>query len=808
MLKNYIKTAWRSLKRNKIFSFINVFGLSVGLACCMLITAYVYSELNYDSYPHEAGQIYRVGIKTIENAGVSEYPNVDVAVAKGIKDQYPQVEEVTRLTGRKPSFIEYNEKKFKEQHLQMVDANFLQMFSIPLTDGDIKTCLKEPYSMVITKAFAQKYFGNQPALGKLLLVDKDPYKVTGLIDKVPDDSHFHGDAFFSMNTFVRDTKQTWSNIGFFTYIRLNKNADPKKLEASFPDDLVRKFVVPEIAHDMGMSMAEAGKSVNTFLFYLQPLTDIHLHSATKYELEANGDIHYVYIFGALAIFILLLACINFTNLSTASSAKRSKEVGIRKVLGSERSGLISQFLTESVLLTLGAMALAIALVYLLLPMFNNLSGKHIGIGFFLNYKALTTELLLAFTVGVIAGIYPAFVLSGFQIISVLKGGTGSTKTANKNYLRSGLIVFQFAVSTALIIATFVVYQQLHYMQNKKLGYDKDQVLVINETWSLRNNIDAFKQELLRNPQVINATISSSVPGTGGGIDGTQIDAKEFNDKGGHAEIHTDIFHVDENYIPTLGIQVIKGRNFYPSYPGDSMAVVVNEALVRDLGWGKSDPVGKTIVRSARAHYTVVGVVKDFHYVSARQKIAPLMLLPGRSMSSIMVKVKTKDIKALITDMSAQWNNFKSDLPFSYSFLDEKFASLYAAEQQTGKIFTVFAVIALIIASLGLFGLAAFMIRLRVKEIGIRKVLGASTGSITTLLSKEFLKLIIIASLISFPITWYAMNKWLQDFAYRISIQWWVFLLAGIIAVLVAAITISFQSVKAAMANPVKSLRTE
>lgn len=807
MFKNYIKTAWRSLKRNKIFSFINVFGLSVGLACCMLICAYVYSELSYDRYPAQADQIYRVGVKTIENAGISEYPNVDVAVAKGIKDQYPQVEEVTRLTGSKPAFIEYNGKKFKEEHLQMIDPNFLQMFSIPLIDGDIKTCLNDPYSIVITKDFAKKYFGDQSALGKTLMVSEEPYKVTGLIDKVPDNSHFHADAFLSMNAYVRNQKQTWSNIGYFTYIRLNKNADPKKLEASFPE-MVKKFVVPEIAHDMGVSTAEASKSVNTFLFYLQPLTDIHLHSTTKYELEPNGDIHYVYIFAALAIFILMLACINFTNLSTASSARRSKEVGIRKVLGSEKSGLISQFLTESVLLTFGAMLLALAFVYLLLPVFNDLSLKHIHISFFFSYKAIIIEMLLTFVVGIIAGIYPAFVLSGFQIISVLKGGGGSTKPAGKNFLRSGLIIFQFAVSTALIIATFVVYQQLHYMQNKKLGYDKDQILVLNDTWSLRRNVDAFRQQLLSNPQVINATISSSVPGTGGGMDGTQIDAKEFDDKGGHAEIHTNIFHVDESYIPTLGIKLAQGRNFYPSYPGDSMAVVVNEALVRDLGWGNSNPIGKTIVRSLRAQYTVVGVVKDFHYTSAKQKIAPLMLLPGHSTSSIMVKVKTKNISGLIADMKTQWDNFKSDVPFSYSFLDDKFASLYKSEQQTGKIFTVFSVVALIIASLGLFGLAAFMIRLRIREIGIRKVLGASTGSITTMLSKEFLRLIVIASLISFPLTWYAMNKWLQDFAYRISIQWWVFLLAGCIALVVAALTISFQSVKAALANPVKSLRNE
>ncbi len=806
MIKNYIKTAWRSLKRNKIFSFINVFGLSVGLACCMLICAYVYSELNYDQYPAQAKQMYRVGLRSIENNGVSEYPMVDIAVAQGIKNMFPEVLETTRLTGRGPVFIKYNDHQFKEEKIQLVDPNFLQLFSIPLINGDNKTCLTEPTGMVITKAMAAKYFGTHQALGKTLAIDGKPYKVTGVIDKVPDDSHFHADAFLSIVPFVENAKQTWSNIGYFTYIVLDKNASPKKLEAAFPE-MVRKFVVPEIAHDMGTSAAEASKSVNTFLFYLQPLSSIHLHSATKYELEPNGDIHYVYIFGALAGFILILACINFTNLSTASSARRSKEVGIRKVLGSEKSGLVSQFLTESVMLTFGALLLALGIVYLLLPLFNNLAGKHIGLSFFLTLKALIIELFTAFVVGILAGIYPAFFLSSFQIISVLKGN-GTTKAEGKGALRSGLIIFQFAVSTALIISTFVVYQQLHYMQNKKLGYDKDQVLVINDAYTLGHNVDAFKNQLLRNPQVLNATISSSVPGKLTGVDGTQIDAKEFDDKGGHAEIHTNIYHVDESYVPTLGLKVINGRNFYPSFPGDSMSVVVNEALVKGLGWGNANPVGKVIVRSARTQYTVVGVIKDFHYASAKQKIAPLMLLSGHNTGSVILKIKTADVKSVIANIKAEWDNFRPEAPFSYSFLDEQYASLYASEQQTGKIFTVFSCVALIIASLGLFGLAAFMIRLRVKEIGIRKVLGASTGSITVMLSKEFLRLIVIASVISFPVTWFAMNKWLQDFAYRISIQWWVFLLAGSIALVVAAITISFQSVKAALANPVKSLRSE
>jgi putative ABC transport system permease protein len=442
-----------------------------------------------------------------------------------------------------------------------------------------------------------------------------------------------------------------------------------------------------------------------------------------------------------------------------------------------------------------------------LPLFNNLAGKHIESVFFLSPKALTIELLTAFIVGILAGIYPAFFLSSFQIISVLKGNS-ATKAEGKGTLRSGLIIFQFAVSTALIISTFVVYQQLHFMQNKKLGYNKEQVLVINDTYTLGGNVDAFKNQLLRNPQITSATISSAVPGKSSGMDGTQIAAKEFDDKAGHADIHTNIYHVDESYVPTLGLQVIKGRNFYPSFPGDSMSVVVNESLVKGLGWGDTDPVGKTIVRSARSQYKVVGVIKDFHYASAKQKIAPLMLLSGHNTGTVILKVKIGDIKSLISNIKTEWDSFRAEAPFSYSFLDEQYASLYASEQQTGKIFTIFSCVALIIASLGLFGLAAFMIRLRVKEIGIRKVLGASTGSITFMLSKEFLKLIVIASVISFPVTWFAMNKWLQDFAYRINIQWWVFLAAGVIALLVAGITISFQSVKAALANPVKSLRSE
>lgn len=805
MIQNYIKTAWRNLLKNKAFSFINVFGLSVGLACCMFIIAYLYSELTYDTYPAKYKQLYRVGVKTLANGGMTDFVSVDVAVGEGIKRTYPEVLAYTRLVQQGPTFVSFSDRQFKEQKTALVDSNFLRVFSIPLIQGDDKTALIEPNSIVINKDLAKKYFGDDQPVGKMLKCGTALMKVTGVIDKVPDNSHFHFDAFISMSTIGHNLQHTWSNVGFYTYLLLDKNADPKKLEAQFPK-LVAQYVVPEVQHDMGVSLAEAQKAVNTFLFYLVPITDIHLHTSTKYDLEPNGDISYVYIFGALAVFILLLACINFTNLSTASSARRSKEVGIRKVMGSLKEWLITQFLVESVMLTLCSMLFALGIVYLLLPYFNDLAGKHITIGFFLTYKALGIGLGLTLLVGVLAGLYPAFFLSSFRIINVLKGSIG-TEPAKKNFLQSSLVVFQFTVSTALIICTFIVYQQLHFMQDKKLGYDKDQLLVLNDTYTLGNNEFAFKDQLMRDSRVVNATVSTDIPGNGN-MSGTEIYAKENRSDETKNEIHTNIYRIDANYLPTLGIKLIEGRNVSPDFMGDTSSVVINQAAQRELGWENTDPIGKTIVRSGRREYTVVGLVADFNYASVKDKVAPLMMLANHRHGNIILKIKTVDVNGLLTSIKRQWDDYKASGPFSYYFVDEQFASLYSAEQRTGKIFTSFAVIAVIIAGLGLFGLAAFMIKQRVKEIGIRKVLGASSVNITTMLSAEFLKLVLIAIIISFPLTWFAMYKWLQDFAYRIDIQWWVFVLAGIAALLIAFITISFQSVKAALANPVKSLRSE
>ncbi len=804
MIKNFFKIALRNLRSNKVFTFINIFGLAIGLTCFMFIAVFVYNELSYDKYPADAKNIYRVILSTTGNGNLAVYPNVDNAVGEGIKNAFPEVKASTRILAAS-DFIKYDNKQFKEEHVAFADSNFLQLFSIPLIKGNAATALVEPNSVVISKAFAKKYFGDENAIGKALVIGLHDavYKVTGVIDKVPDNSHFHFDAFLSLSTF-HITEGTWSNVGFYTYLLLNKNADPKKLEAKFPQ-LVAKHVVPEIQHDMGVSLAEAQKSVNTFVFSLQPLTDIHLHSNTKYELEPNGDIQYVYIFSALAIFILLLACVNFTNLSTARAVKRSREVGIRKVLGSVKKQLIFQFLTESVLLTFLAMLCAFILILLLLPYFNQLAAKDISFRFFLGYRSLLVMLCLVFLTGILAGIYPAFFLSSFNTIKILKG-SASVQGSRRKPLRSSLVVFQFFVSIALIIATIIVYGQLHYMQNKKLGYDKEQVLFLPDARLLGKNQQAFEQQLLQDRRVVSASISRQIPG-GSFVDGTQIFPK--NEAGNGTEIHSDIFHVDYNYLRTLGIHIVQGRNFSKDFQTDSVSgVVINEAAVRELGWSGTNPIGKTIVRSGQQQFKVIGVVADFNYASVKQKIAPLMMLLGNNFGGMLIKINTTDVKGFLDDLKKQWDAFSPDGPLGYNFLDENFAKLYASEERTQQIFSAFSVLAIIIAGLGLFGLSAFVIEQRTKEIGIRKVLGASVQNVLLLVSKEFLLLVAIAFIISIPVTWWAMHAWLQDFAYRINISWWPFAIAGVAAILIALLTVSFQALKAALANPVKSLRTE
>jgi len=802
MLRNYLKTALRSFKRNKTFSFINMAGLAIGLTCFLLIGVFVVDELSYDKYANDAGNIYRVHLDVTGNGDIATYPSVDFAVGPGMKNAFPEIKAFTRMWTAS-DFVRFGEKQFKEDKLAFADSNFLQIFSIPLVYGSKESALVQPNSIVISKNFAKKYFGDANPMGQSLEVGlrKAMYKVTGVFDEVPSNSHFHGEAFMSITTF-KIPNPTWSNLGSYTYILVNKNTDIKKLEAKFPQ-LVAKYVVPEVQQDMGISLAEAQKSVSTFIFRLQPLTGIHLFSHTKYELESNGDVQYVYIFSALAIFILLLACVNFTNLSIARSVKRAKEVGIRKVLGSRKQQLIRQFLSESLLMTACAMILAIVLVIALLPYFNQLSGKQIHPSYFFNVRFVPAIILLLLLVGIVSGIYPSFFLSSFNPIRILKGslGTGS----NKSPLRSGLIVFQFFVSTALTISTLIVYKQLTFMENKKLGYDKEQVLFLSDARLIGKNQDAYRQDVLQDSRVVSASIARSVPGDDF-MDGTQV--YPVNENGNGKEIHMNIYHVDYDYIKTLGMQIKEGRYFSKDFGSDSSAVVINEAAVNELGWNKLNSIGRTIVRSGQQRYTVVGVVEDFNYTSAKQKIAPLMMLLGRNYGGLVVKINSADVQGALDGLKSKWDKLQPEGPFSYTFLDEKFSALYASELKTQKIFSAFAIIAVIIAGLGLFGLSAFVIEQRTREIGIRKVLGASVETILMLVSKEFLFLVAIAFILSIPVTYWAMQNWLNNYAYRINIGTDIFVMAGIAAILIAIITISFQAVKSALMNPVKAIRSE
>ena len=793
--------------KKKAFSFINIIGLAVGMTCCLLIAAFVTDELSYDRYPAQASQMYRVELHLTENGGITEFSNVDAGVGPGIQAAFPDVLASTRLLMWNQVFMRYQNKQFKEQAIAMVDANFLDIFSIPLLEGNLKTALKEPGSIVITKAFAEKYFGTSPALGKTLRFGKEQEvrNVTGVIDKVPDNTHFHFDAFLSTADLGIKTP-TWSNVGFYTYLVLNKGVDPQKLEAKFPQ-LVAQHVVPEVQRDMGVSLAEAQKSVGTFRFFLMPLTDIHLHSASKYELEANGDINSVYVFSILAVFILLLAIVNFTNLSTAGAASRAKEIGIRKVMGSVKTQLIRQFLTESILLTFLALLLAVVAAGLLLPLFNTLAGKAISLNALLSAKNAAILLGFGLFVGILAGAYPAFLLSFSNITAVLKGSS-AVQTGHRSTLRSGLVVFQFAVSGALIVATIVAYQQLHFMQNKKIGFDKEQVLVIQDSYMLGQNEAVFKQQLQKDTRVVEASLSASIPVGLSNMEGTQMYAKSENNNEHHAEISTHIYRVDEEYLKTLGMELKEGRSFSKEFSTDSTATIINETAVRDLGLGNTSPIGKKIVRSGQREFTIIGVVKDFHYASTRQKIAPLIMLMGRNSGAIIVKVKAADVADVVSSFKKQWEAFNPPASFAYSFLDERFAFLYKTEQRTSQLFTVFALISIVIACLGLFGLAAFTAEQRTKEVGVRKVLGASVVNIVALLSSDFLKPVLIAIVLAVPIAWFAMNRWLDNFAYKIDIEWWVFALAGLLAIGIALLTVSFQSIKAALMDPVKSLRSE
>lgn len=810
MIRNYFKLAFRNLWRNKVFTAINISGLAIGIAISLVIMLFIKNEWSYDRFNEKADRIVRIVFKgTVQGQAMKE-ANVMPPAAQTLLRDYPEVEAATRIRHGGSAIFSYGEKSFKEEGISFADANFFQVFTLPFIKGDAGTALLEPNTMVITKAIAQKYFGEEDPVGKLLEVKSEnkAFKVTGVMEAVPENSHFHFNMFVSMAGWPDAKSDSWMTSGYFTYLLLKPGIEPQQLEAKLPQ-VVEKYMGPQLHQSMGFTLAEFRKKGNNIGLYVQRLTDIHLHSnlLPMTELEAPGDIRYVYIFAAVAIFMLLIACINFMNLSTAGASKRAREVGIRKVLGSAKTDLIRQFLFESILLTAFAMLLGIVLVYLTLPVFNHLTGKALSLGLTTNPWLIPGLVLFGLFIGVLAGSYPAFMLSSFNPVKVLKGRlTGGKATMG---LRSGLVVFQFFVSILLIVGTVVVYKQLIYIQNKKLGYEKEQVIVMPETSLLGANENAFREQLLQDPRVLNVSNSGYLPA------GPTYNNNFFVYTQDPAEqVKTLRYDVDYNYIPTLGMQVIAGRNFSKAFGTDSTAVILNETAVKALGWNNTTALGQTISRAHKKDgtdkiiYHVVGIVKDFHFRSLHEQISPLVMSLSSYNGTMIVKAKTKDIAGLLTDINKEWVNLKASGPLMYSFLDERFKQTYEAEQKIGLILGISAGLTIFVACLGLFGLATFTAEQRTKEIGVRKVLGATVTSIVALLSRDFLKLVLIANVLALPLAWWIMDRWLQEFAYRINISWWVFVIAAFSAVLIALAAVGYHSIKAALMNPVRSLRGE
>ncbi|GAB4230962.1 MAG: ABC transporter permease [Ekhidna sp.] len=809
MLKNYFNVALRNLVKHKFYSLINVLGLSIGLTCFLMISLYVLDELSYDNFHTHADRIYRMDFTG--NINGSEFITALASAPAGptMPNEFPEVEAATRIRsiGNRTLTKKGTTNAYNEEDITFVDSNFFQFWDFNLINGDPQTCLERPNTLVLSKSMAEKVFGNENPVGQSVVLAEEDWEVTGVYEDMPSNSHFGFNVLLSMAGLQEAQQTFWMSFNFNTYLRLQEGFNPSDLEAKFPD-LIEKYIGPEIEQFMGASMYEFFEAGNSAGFFLFPLKDIHLTSDKLGELGANGDMKYVLIFTAIALFILILACINFMNLSTARSAGRAKEVGVRKVMGAYKSQLRGQFLTEAFIITFISIAIAYGLSFLLLGQFNSLADKTLAFDSLLSSAFLLIMLGVLVVVGFLAGSYPAFFLSRFRPVEVLKGKLNIGLKGGG--LRSTLVVLQFCVSIIMIIGTAVVYQQLSYIQNKKLGFSKDHVLMIHDPWMMGEQVNAFKSEVLEYASIKSGTLSGYLPVPSSnnnnlwfpGANPTKDESYVFSE-----------FEVDHDYISTLGIEVIEGRNFSREFPSDSMALLINEVAAERLGW--DEPIGKKLSTYGGSQdnptvetYTVIGVVKNFHFRSLRNSIEPLVFQLDRSWGYLSLKVDGSNIPATIDFLKEKWIEFAPGQPFEYSFLDQRFNDMYESEQKLGQIFGVFAFLAIFIACLGLYGLAAFTAEQRTKEIGVRKVLGASIMSIITLLSKEFLKLVGIAFLIAAPISYYFMNTWLQDFENRTNINFMVFLLAGILALVIAWVTMSFQSWNAARVNPAKSLKDE
>ena len=800
MIKNYFKTAWRNLRRNKVFSAINILGLSIGLACCILMFLFIQHELSYDKFNTNSKNIYRIYSIPIDSKDTKELAVTPAPWAPLMKKDYPEIKEYVRLLRDEKIVIgQPGEQHFYEKDVIYADSTFFRVFSVELEQGDVKTALDRPYSIILTKEMAQKYFGDVDPIGKTLEVNSFvgavDVVVTAIAKKIPPSSHFQFSSLISLQT-LGDISNFWSYHMLQSYVLLKEKTSPKEIEKKFSG-----FNNKYIANN---PQADGAQDI-----YLQPLTDIHLHSKMTGEIGINSDIAYVYVFAGVAIFILLIACFNFTNLSTARSLSRAKEVGLRKVVGAERSQLMKQFLGEAGLFAIISLAIALVIAYVVLPVFNQLSDRQLNLDLNQNLPLVFMLFLLVLFVGLLAGIYPAVILSSFKPVEVLKGKI--FRSAKKISFGKILVTLQFVVSIVLIAATILVNQQLTFLQNKKLGFDKENIVVLTLPKNLdTTRLETFKASLINKAGIRAVAASSSVPGP-------LIPVNQVND--GSADLNKalsmQMLFTDMDFVRTMNMRIMAGRDFSKDHATDrTEGFILNEEAVKKSGWtSPADAIGKTfqwvlpnaVLKSGK----VIGVVQDFNITPLKTAVQPLVMhISPIRFQYLYVRFDQSMADNVVGTIEKEFNQFYAKQSFEYSFLDDTLAMMYKSERKLGVIFSYFSFLAIFIACLGILGLSLYSIQQRVREIGIRKVIGASVTGITALLVKEFIQPVFIATLIAIPIVWYGMNKWLEDFAYRINISWWVFIVAGVLTLLVAILTVGIQAIKAAIANPVRSLRTE
>ncbi len=816
MIKNYIKVAIRNLFKDGFYSFINIFGLSIGITTCLLIFLYVNEELSYDKFHKDYDRIYRLTTK----AKLGEQETIFVGVssapsAEGLRNSIEEIESITRVH-QLHGVIKYKENVFNEEGMLYADSTFFDVFDFKVIQGDKKTMLSDPLSIVLTRETAIRYFGEQnvkngSALGQHLKLNNDTYQVTGITENVPSNSHFTFDILVSMSSFDDALNPIWLNMNYFTYLKLRPGVAPIDLDDKLLD-IIMANVVPQVIAYVNVPADQLQDKSNVKKFYqfiLQPITDIHLRSDLRGELGANSDISYIYIFSAIAIFIIVIACINFMNLATARGSKRAIEVGIRKTLGSVKSQLVWQFIVESLFFSFIAMLLALGLTEALKYPFSTVTGKVLAFNVFDQPSILIIILGLTIVVGFLAGSYPAFYLTKFKPVEVLKGsGTSGRKNS---VFRNTLVVVQFAISIGLIVCTTMVFKQLNFISNKNLGFDKENIIVVENARRLNQNVQVFTNELLNHPEVIDVALSQQIPSV---LFNSTVCTPQGDDA---VDIPVFTNEVDYGFLKTYKMELLKGRNFSKDFPSDSTAILINQKAARRFGWTsdseENDPIGKYVqminpAMGTRDKFYVIGVVKDFNFESLKSDISSnLMFLKPRG-NYVSIRVKPGDFSGMIKDFESTWKSLASDAPFQYTFLNQQFEDLYQSEQKMSQIFTVFTSMAIFIACLGLLGLAAYTAEQRTKEIGIRKAMGATVPNVVNMLNKEFIKLVSISIVIASPISWYLMQKWLGNFVYRTNIGIWPFIIAGVIAVIIALATVGFQSFKAATANPVKSLKNE